>query len=90
MKTYYLLRRDEEISGPYHADYQLYGVKYDGSREYIKVEYNRRVQPEFTTVVIGPDDSRMDYYVHPRKCGVTKSDNWSVNPELLSKDWKVR
>jgi len=88
MKTYHLHhQRDKEILGYYHADYQLYAVKFDGSRAYLKVTYTRTLKPEFTTVVIGPDDSRMDYYVHPRKCGVTKSDNWSVNPELLHKDW---
>jgi len=28
----YLHRRDKEILGTYYADYELYGVKYDGSR----------------------------------------------------------
>ena len=90
MKTYYLHRRDEKILGLYYSDYQLYGVKFDGSRAYLKVQYNRTLKPEFTTVFVGPDDFPNYYYVHPRKCGVTKSDNWFVNPGLLRKDWKVR
>ena len=83
----YLYRRDEKILGTYYADYELYGVKFDGSRAYLKVEYTDRLARKFTTVVINGDDVREHYYKHPRRCGVTKSDNWSVNPELLHADW---
>ena len=88
--TMRLHRRDKEILGTYYTDYELYGVNYDGSRAYLSVQYDGRALPEFDTVIIDPEDSAEVYYKHPRRCGVTKSDNWSVNPELLGKDWKVR
>ena len=69
---------------------ELYGVKFDGSRAYLSVRYDGRALPEFETVVIDPQDFAEVCYRHPRRCGVTESDNWSVNPELLSRDWKER
>ena len=69
MKSY-LHRRDEKILGTFYADYELYGVKFDGSRAYLKVEYTERLARQFTTVVIDPDDSRRHYYRHPRRCRV--------------------
>jgi hypothetical protein len=38
-------RRDEEILQRFHADYELFGVRFDGSRAYLEVEYTRRVTP---------------------------------------------
>jgi len=63
----YLYEKDKQILRTYYADYELYGVKFDGSRAYLKVQYTRRVTPEFTPVVVGREDSKSHCYLHPKK-----------------------
>jgi hypothetical protein len=56
MMRYFHLR-DKEILGRFSADYQIYGVKLDGSQAYLTVLYDGRALPEFETVLFDSADT---------------------------------
>jgi hypothetical protein len=69
-------------------EYKLYAIKYDCSTAYIVSNYTSNpMDVRYETYILTPGSRMVDdaehYFGHPKYCGVTKRNNWSVDPQYL-------
>lgn len=87
-----MFERDKEVLreclGSNADEAKLYGVRYDCSTAYILAMYSSNpTDIQYETYVLTPSSRMLNdlihHFGHPKYNGITKRNNWSIDPQYL-------